>query len=161
VRFAADRLKRRASDLAVEDVDPELVLAFLDHVEGERGNAARSRNARFAAIPRSSAVSSTRPQPAWNILRIVAQMMLGQGVAEEHTSKTPPAMHMNVMQDTAIALMISPSWETTGEFTSQYFSEETVFHPTFSSRPLARSRCMHSTECGRRRSAAHCWRGMF
>jgi hypothetical protein len=61
VRFAADRRKRRASDLAVEDVDPELVLAFLDHVEGERGNAARSRNARFAAIPRSSAVSSTRP----------------------------------------------------------------------------------------------------
>ncbi len=50
VRFAADRRKRRPSDLAVEDIDPELVLAFLDHVEGERGNAARSRNARFAAI---------------------------------------------------------------------------------------------------------------
>jgi site-specific recombinase XerD len=50
VRFAADRLKRRPSDLAVEDIDPELVLAFLDHVEDERGNAARSRNARFAAI---------------------------------------------------------------------------------------------------------------
>jgi integrase/recombinase XerD len=50
VRFAADRLKRRPSDLAIEDIDPELVLAFLDHVEGERGNAARSRNARFAAI---------------------------------------------------------------------------------------------------------------
>jgi integrase/recombinase XerD len=50
VRFAADRLKRRPSDLAIEDIDPELVLAFLDHVESERGNAARSRNARFAAI---------------------------------------------------------------------------------------------------------------
>ncbi|WFU13337.1 tyrosine-type recombinase/integrase (plasmid) [Rhizobium sp. CB3090] len=50
VRFAAGRLKRRPSDLSVEEIDPDLVLAFLDHVEGERGNAARSRNARFAAI---------------------------------------------------------------------------------------------------------------
>jgi site-specific recombinase XerD len=50
VRFAAGRLKRRPSDLTVEEIDPDLVLAFLDHVEGERGNAARSRNARFAAI---------------------------------------------------------------------------------------------------------------
>ena len=49
-RFAADHLKRRPSDLAIEDIDPELVLKFLDHVEAERGNAARSRNARFAAI---------------------------------------------------------------------------------------------------------------
>lgn len=50
VRFAAGRLKRRPSDLTVEEINPDLVLAFLDHVEGERGNAARSRNARFAAI---------------------------------------------------------------------------------------------------------------
>lgn len=50
VRFAAGRLKRRPSDLTVEEIDPDLVLAFLDHVERERGNAARSRNARFAAI---------------------------------------------------------------------------------------------------------------
>jgi integrase/recombinase XerD len=50
LRFAADRLKRRPSDLVVEDLDPGLVLAFLDHVESERGNAARSRNARFSAI---------------------------------------------------------------------------------------------------------------
>jgi integrase/recombinase XerD len=49
-RFAADRLKRRPSDLAIEDIDPELVLKFLDHIEGERRNVARSRNARFAAI---------------------------------------------------------------------------------------------------------------
>ena len=50
VRFAAKRLKRRPSDLTVEDLGPELVLAFLDHVEGERGNTARTRNARLAAI---------------------------------------------------------------------------------------------------------------
>jgi len=50
VRFAANRLKRRPSDLTVEDLDTELIMAFLDHVEAVRGNAARSRNARFAAI---------------------------------------------------------------------------------------------------------------
>jgi site-specific recombinase XerD len=50
VRFAAKRLKRRPSDLTVEDLGPELVLAFLDHVEGQRGNTARTRNARLAAI---------------------------------------------------------------------------------------------------------------
>jgi len=50
VRFAADRLKCRPSDLTVEDMDTELILAFLDHVEAVRSNAARSRNARFAAI---------------------------------------------------------------------------------------------------------------
>jgi len=50
VRFAAERVKRRPSDLTVEDIDPGLVLAFLDHVEEKRGNAARTRNARLAAI---------------------------------------------------------------------------------------------------------------
>ena len=50
VRFAADRLKRRPSDLTIEDLDTDLILAFLDHIEASRGNAARSRNARFAAI---------------------------------------------------------------------------------------------------------------
>jgi site-specific recombinase XerD len=50
VRFAAQRLKRRPSDLTIEDINPDLVLSFLDHIEGERGNVARSRNARFAAI---------------------------------------------------------------------------------------------------------------
>jgi integrase/recombinase XerD len=50
VRFAAERVRRRPSDLAVEDLDPALVLAFLDHVEENRGNAARTRNARLAAI---------------------------------------------------------------------------------------------------------------
>jgi len=50
VRFAADRLKRRPTDLTVEDFDPKLIMAFLDHVEGARGNSARTRNVRLAAI---------------------------------------------------------------------------------------------------------------
>ena len=50
VRFAAERLKRRPSDLTVEDLDPDLVLAFLNHIEESRGNSARTRNIRLAAI---------------------------------------------------------------------------------------------------------------
>jgi len=50
LRFAAARLKRGPSDLRVEDLDVALVRAFLDHLESDRGNGARSRNARFSAI---------------------------------------------------------------------------------------------------------------
>lgn len=50
VPFAADKLKRRPTDLAIEDFDPELILAFLDYVEEKRKNCARTRNARLAAI---------------------------------------------------------------------------------------------------------------
>jgi site-specific recombinase XerD len=50
VRFAAERYKRRPTDLTIEDLGPDLIMAFLDHVENDRGNTARTRNARFAAI---------------------------------------------------------------------------------------------------------------
>ena len=50
VRFAAGRLKVRPSQLVVEQLDVPLVLAFLEHVETERGCSARTRNARLAAI---------------------------------------------------------------------------------------------------------------
>ena len=50
VRFAAGRLGIRPSQLAVEQLDVPLVLAFLSHIEVERGCSARTRNARLAAI---------------------------------------------------------------------------------------------------------------
>jgi site-specific recombinase XerD len=50
VRFATQQLGRRPSDLAVEDLDPDLVLRFLDEIETARGNGARTRNARLTAI---------------------------------------------------------------------------------------------------------------
>jgi hypothetical protein len=34
----------------MEDLDAPLVAAFLDHLEHDRGNSVRSRNARLAAI---------------------------------------------------------------------------------------------------------------
>jgi site-specific recombinase XerD len=50
IHFAAERLDRRPSDLRLEDLGPDMVLSFLDHIEARRANSARSRNARLAAI---------------------------------------------------------------------------------------------------------------
>jgi integrase/recombinase XerD len=36
--------------LRVDDLDADLIAAFLTHIEAERGNSARSRNTRLAAI---------------------------------------------------------------------------------------------------------------
>ncbi|ANY77710.1 integrase [Microvirga ossetica] len=48
--FAATRLRTTPSRIAIEQLDPPLVLAFLEHIEKARGNSARTRNARLAAI---------------------------------------------------------------------------------------------------------------
>jgi site-specific recombinase XerD len=50
VCFAADKLKVRPSQLEIERLDAPLILAFLEHLERKRGNSARTRNARLAAI---------------------------------------------------------------------------------------------------------------
>jgi integrase/recombinase XerD len=48
--FAEQRVHKRPSQLELDDLDATLVGAFLDHLEHERGNSARTRNARLAAI---------------------------------------------------------------------------------------------------------------
>lgn len=48
--FAAKRLRTGPSALAVENLDTPLVLAFLEDLESKRGNSARTRNARLAAV---------------------------------------------------------------------------------------------------------------
>jgi len=48
--FAQQRLKKAPSTLAITDLDVSLLGAFLDHLEHDRANSARSRNLRLAAI---------------------------------------------------------------------------------------------------------------
>lgn len=48
--FAERRLGKRPTALALEDLTASLVLEFLEHLEKERHNSIRSRNARLAAI---------------------------------------------------------------------------------------------------------------
>ena len=48
--YASNRLKVTPSSLAMEQLDAVLILGFLDHLEIDRGNRPRTRNARLAAI---------------------------------------------------------------------------------------------------------------
>ena len=50
LRYAERRTGRAASALTLDDLDAPLVLAFLDHLEQERGNSPRTRNLRLTAI---------------------------------------------------------------------------------------------------------------
>jgi site-specific recombinase XerD len=48
--FAQTRLGKSPAALGLADITPELILAFLDHLEQQRHNTVRSRNARLAAL---------------------------------------------------------------------------------------------------------------
>lgn len=48
--FSSQRLKKTATNLKLSDIQPDLILAFLDHLEHERHNAVRSRNLRLTAL---------------------------------------------------------------------------------------------------------------
>ncbi len=50
LHFAAQRLKKVPCKLTLDDLGAPLIGVFLEHIEKERGNSARSRNARLAAI---------------------------------------------------------------------------------------------------------------
>jgi hypothetical protein len=41
--FAAERIGQKPSQLHVEQLDAKLILDFLTHIEGERGNEAATR----------------------------------------------------------------------------------------------------------------------
>ena len=48
--FTERRIGKAPVAIVLTDLDAPLVLAFLDHLEAERGNGARTRNARLTAI---------------------------------------------------------------------------------------------------------------
>ncbi len=50
LRFAQQRLGKDPSALSLNDLDARFIGEFLDHVERERGNSARTRNVRLAAL---------------------------------------------------------------------------------------------------------------
>jgi integrase/recombinase XerD len=64
IRFAGARCGKPPTRLGIEDLDADLVADFLAHVETARGNGARSRNTRLAAI-RSFFRYVAMSDPAW------------------------------------------------------------------------------------------------
>jgi site-specific recombinase XerD len=50
LNFAEVRLGKSPETIALVDITPKLIIAFLDHLERQRHNSVRSRNARLAAL---------------------------------------------------------------------------------------------------------------
>lgn len=50
LKFAKQRSNKEPSTLSIDDLDAAFISSFLNHIEGDRGNSARSRNVRLAAI---------------------------------------------------------------------------------------------------------------
>jgi site-specific recombinase XerD len=73
--FAAKRVGKPPSALDLDDLGVPLVSAFLDHLERDRGNSVRTRNARLAAIHSLFRYAAARhPEHAATIARVLAIM---------------------------------------------------------------------------------------
>jgi site-specific recombinase XerD len=71
--FAAGRTGTPPSDLEIADLDAPLIGAFLEHLETERGNSVRTRNARLAAVHALFRFAALRhPEHAATIQRVLA-----------------------------------------------------------------------------------------
>jgi len=73
VVFVHGRTGKAPSSLDWEDLDTEMICAFLDHLEAERHNSPRTRNLRLTAIRSLFAYASLRhPEHAGLIQRVLA-----------------------------------------------------------------------------------------
>jgi site-specific recombinase XerD len=71
--FASRRLDRQPCQLDIADLDAQLIAAFLAHLETDRGNSVRTRNARLAAIHSLYRYAQHRhPEHAEDIQRVLA-----------------------------------------------------------------------------------------
>ncbi len=73
LRFVQARTGKAPSALGWEDLPADVVSAFLDYLEAERGNVARSRNARLAALRSLFRYAALRhPEHAQLIAQVLA-----------------------------------------------------------------------------------------
>ena len=71
--FAQKRTRKQPCKLEIEDLDAPLITAFLDHLERDRGNSPRTRNARLSAIHSMFHFAALRhPEHAALITRVIA-----------------------------------------------------------------------------------------
>lgn len=102
--FASERAGNPPSRLELEDLDAVMIGAFLDHLESDRGNAARTRNARLAAVHSLFRYAALRhPEHAALIARVLA-------IPPKRTER---AIVQFLSEDEIEALLVSPdrsSW---------------------------------------------------
>jgi len=71
--FAAARTGKAPSALGIADLDAPMITAFLEHLQAARGNSARTRNARLAAVHSLFSYAALRhPEHAALIQRVLA-----------------------------------------------------------------------------------------
>lgn len=72
LKFATEKTGTPPRGLDIEDLDAPMIGAFLDHLERERGNSPRTRNARLAAIHSLYRYAALRhPEHAHTIARVI------------------------------------------------------------------------------------------
>jgi integrase/recombinase XerD len=73
VGFASARAGKPPSGLDMADIGPEVVVAFLDHLEHERSNSVATRNLRLAAVHSLFSYAAPRcPEHAGMVARVLA-----------------------------------------------------------------------------------------
>jgi integrase/recombinase XerD len=73
LEFAATQTGTQPSSLDIGDIDSDLIAAFLDHLEHDRHNSVRTRNARLSAIHSLFHFAAARhPEHAATISRVLA-----------------------------------------------------------------------------------------
>jgi integrase/recombinase XerD len=71
--FASEQTGKQPSGLDIGDLDAEMITAFLDHLQHDRGNSISTRNARLAAIRSLFRFAALRhPEHAATIERVLA-----------------------------------------------------------------------------------------
>jgi integrase/recombinase XerD len=71
--FAAGRARKAPSTLGIADLGAPVITAFLQHLQDDRGNSARTRNARLAAVHSFFAYAALRhPEHGALIQRVLA-----------------------------------------------------------------------------------------
>ena len=66
--FAHTRLNKEPTALCLADIDPDVILAFLDHLETQRHNSVRSRNLRLTALRAFLKFAARRDVSAFSVI---------------------------------------------------------------------------------------------
>lgn len=103
LQFASDCLNRVPSELRIEDLDASFVGRFLDHLQEVRGNCARTRNNRLAALHAFfQYVSINEPALALHCQRVLA-------IPSKRHERGPVAF---LTEEEGAALLAAPNLET-------------------------------------------------
>ena len=105
VRFIQQRTGKAPSSLDWDDLGAEAISAFLDHLEDSRGNTARSRNARLAALRSLFRYAALRhPEHAQLIAQVLA-------IPQKRFDRAPVSFLIPAETDALLAAPDPGRWE--------------------------------------------------